>query len=214
MKVILSTYLTKKGDPQRKTFYQPNDHNLISAWYEGIENGVVFHDQLTEEFVSNYPKVKFIKVDSYPHSTNDGRFILYRDYLIEHKEIDQLFMTDLFDVKVNYFPELDDSLYIANEGRSWNLHNKWIRDCFDRCGIYGLQGKIIYNAGVIGGKREVILPFLNELAECLEPVGERNCNMVLVNYLVHKMRNVVTGYPLHSEFKRYQSDSKAAFIHK
>ena len=234
MKVVLSTYLTRKGEPQGKGTYKPNDHSLIKNWYEGIEQGVIFHDQLTDDFIIQYPKVKFIKVEDYPYSANDGRFVIFHKYLLDLPEIEDVFMTDLFDVKVNKIPDVDPEyfLYVMTEPRVnpelhiknfWRTDWRWVRNAFNRCNNgcvdYGLIGKTIYNPGVWGGKRENVIKTLELIIDRFKKkdVGEKNCNMLVFNQVMYHdigCEKIFTGYPLHSAFKAYESDSKACFIHK
>lgn len=223
--MIFSTYLTKKREPQGQAQVEPNRSSLIFNWYRGIDEGVIFHDELSESFQARYPKVKFIKINNYDWSANDERFRMFRDYLWFNPSIKTLWMTDLFDVTVRSIPKIsdhDDRLFVSNENKHW-IPSPWCRHLFERAGKLsfedsGLEGKIIYNPGVWGGSREVVFKILNEIIDMMETfnVKEKNLNMLIFNLVVHNypQYKIATGYPLHSKFKAFEEDSKAHFIHK
>jgi hypothetical protein len=220
---ILSTYLTAKPDPQRLTLFAPDRSELVDGWYKGVcrHNGVIFHDNLSCEFMAKYPKVEFVKVNVYRWSANDARFIMFRDYLLERPHIKGVFMTDLFDVTVNLVPQFDwdlNLLYVSNEGLQWT-NSRWAVSMFKKCsGFRGLLGKTIFNPGVWGGNREVVLEVLNAMIDIFDKidVAEKNCNMLVFNEVIHRYSSmqIVTGYPLHSRFRSYDNGSDAYFIHK
>ena len=63
--MIVSCYFTSIEDPQRKVMMPKNSQSYIGRWYESLnDEAVVFHDELTEEFASWFPGVKFVKVSS------------------------------------------------------------------------------------------------------------------------------------------------------
>ncbi len=222
--MIATTYLTKKNEPQGKDKVTPNDHERIKTWANSVLGkgpSVIFHDQLSDEFRRAYPWIDFEQVDHYPYSINDSRYLMYRDYLTSH-DVKEFYMTDCFDVKINCLPEPSDKLYVQNEDSVWHL-NPWSRHLIGRC--YGvdkeqwLMGKTIFNAGVWGGQKELVLEMLNLIADELERIkaDNKNCNMIVFNKVLYEkfgIERVITGYPLHSKFKGYEVDSKACFIHK
>jgi hypothetical protein len=76
------------------------------------------------------------------------------------------------------------------------------------------------NAGVIGGKRDAIIVFLNAVCERISEVGHRgNCDMAVVNevaYSLHGRHDVWVGHPFTSQFKAFEKpgQSGALIIHK
>lgn len=98
----------------------------------------------------------------------------------------------------------------------------------------------LYNVGVVGGSRKILLFVLSKVIDHIlltdsEPFKE----MTIFNLIIHKYffpklsfspkepiltnpkndktsshANLISGYPLNSEFKKYETDSKALFIHK
>lgn len=220
MKEVLTTYLTKKGDPQRakKIAALPNNEVCMIPWYPACDSGVVFHDELSEEFISKYPRTQFVKVTEYPYSCNDGRFGLFQAYLEKNPGVDEVWMTDLFDVKVNYLPKIEKGmLFVSNEGQDWHMDTPWMREKHRLFDTSALQGRLVYNPGVWGGHRDIVLPILDEITKqfCRIKVGSKNANMVVFNKVIHSLDiPIITGYPLHTKFKSYQNDEKAAFQHK
>ena len=97
-----------------------------------------------------------------------------------------------------------------------------------------------YNAGIIGGRRQVMIDLLDRMIDLFNRCeGEGNVNMAALNYLLYqeydarvltsrylpeavdpsqdgfsRTRWIVSGYPLNSAYKRYETDSDAIFIHK
>lgn len=221
IKTILTTYLTKKGDPQRAAAdrAKPNDPTKMGMWYPPPEGckGIVIHDELSKEFMDQYPEVMFLPAGNYPYSCNDGRFWLFADFLRLNAD-DQVWVSDLFDVKVNYLPDMEENtLYVSNEGQNWHLRTGWMREKHRLFNTSDLQGKMVYNPGVFGGCHDVMVPFIEDVKKELlrMNVGMKNGNMVAFNRVVHRFKGtIVTGYPLHTRFKAYENDSKAAFQHK
>jgi hypothetical protein len=216
MKVILTTYLTRKGDPQRSEV-QPNDPEKMKLWYPACDVGVVFHDELSDQFINIYSKTEFICIPSYPYSCNDGRFVIFLEYLKKSPDVKEVWMTDLFDVKINYLPKVSNELFVSNEGWTWSMDTNWMQEKHRLFDTKSLQGKIIYNPGIWGGHRDIVIPILEEITEQFRVlrVGQKNANMVVFNKIIHKYKGKIeTGYPLHTEFKQYQHDGTAAFEHK
>lgn len=228
--VILSTYLIRKGNPQGGSSYTANNYDLMQKWYPALGKGVIFHDCLSNDFIDDFPATKFVKVTKYPYSANDGRFYLFYQYLKKNKHIKTVFMTDLFDVKINCLPEVKpDTLYVQREPRVqkgtktfWRADWSWAKHQFDKVGGYehlGLIGKSIYNPGVWGGSRELVMCILEEMLEAFKDyeVEEKNANMVIFNQVIYTLfspQDIVSGYPLHSDFKSFDINSEACFIHK
>jgi len=179
--------------------------------------------------MDRYPLVEFVKVGDYKYSSNDGRFFMFRDYLLEHSEIEYIFMTDLFDVRINSLPEPADKLYVMSEPEvnpqtgddgKWNTERRWVRAMFRLFGYDGsLIGKKLFNPGVWGGKRELVLDTLNKLCDRFDKAnpGDANCNMLIFNQSMYNdigEDNIITGYPLHSVFKGYEKRRDTNFNHK
>lgn len=98
----------------------------------------------------------------------------------------------------------------------------------------------LYNVGIVGGSRKILLFFFSKVIDLIlltdsEPYKE----MTVFNLIIHKYffprlyyspnepkltnpksdnisshANLISGYPLNSEFKKYDNNSRALFIHK
>ena len=69
---------------------------------------------------------------------------------------------------------------------------------------------IVYNAGIIGGSRHIMLRFLRLLTAMLSNVaGDKNCNTAAVNLIAHKYFDNVTfsGFPMTSQYKTVRGRS-------
>ncbi|MCP4599020.1 MAG: hypothetical protein GY847_00495, partial [Proteobacteria bacterium] len=163
---IFTSYFTTKKCPQRRKHrFGKNVYSLINTWYKslnllGIE-GIIFYDDLSSDFISKYQNatIRFIQYDLGVRSTNDERFICYREYLLSSSHIDNCFFTDLFDVTFFKNPFLlisdDYDIYVGSENK-YNV--KWMRRAY--MNAYGktfYPDKKMLNAGILGGKIDNIL---------------------------------------------------------
>lgn len=207
----------------------------------GIE-AVVLHNELDKAFVRRHTRngggssISFLKVDltKYPPgSPNDVRFFIYRDLLLEHPEWDTVFLTDLSDVSVRHNPcqivfcSGPEYLYVGSETKlfrpSW-----FIERSFESIGGRYLRwykrrprnAELNLNTGVIGGKHQVLFAFLNELVATLSTTHKGMAyDMAALNWVLrtkyNKTADVITGFPLHSEFKMFEEGrGDVYFVHK
>tara|TARA_Y100000590_G_scaffold14063_2_gene16885 strand:+ start:6202 stop:7041 length:840 start_codon:yes stop_codon:yes gene_type:complete len=234
--VIMTTYFCKKIDPQRLKISPCNDIIYIKPWYYSIKklglNGIIFHDGMSDSFIKKYEtdKIKFIYVDSndYDYSLNDLRYFVYYDYILKNKNIKNVFMTDGNDVTIVNNPFVDKLLNKVCVGKELEkLYKKdWMLNKIKQFNkIKGLHfnknKETIYNAGLLGGKRENILRFLENMLYIFDSLSfdqkKQNLNMIVFNYVVynHLNENVISGEILHSKYKKFENDRKDIyFIHK
>lgn len=230
--VVLSNYLNSKKDPQRSHVWKSDDFSCIKEWYNSLVknrvSGVVFHDNLSDGFVDKYTNeyIRFHKVDgNYLYSTNDYRFFIMREFLLEHPEIEKLFMTDVSDVKMVQFPfdKMKEGVLYAGHDVAGNLKKNGYLKRRNMPKYYyelwnGLPHRVI-NAGVIGGCVDVVMKLLDEMVHEFEVLGrpDHNLNMAVFNYVAYKNFNgkMVVGPPVTSYFKKNQKRRKDVwFIHK
>ena len=87
------------------------------------------------------------------------------------------------------------------------------------------KDNILFNAGILGGNRNNMLYFLRLMNEKLnntfkyipKQLHDRNINMIVFNYVLYDIideNKIVTGYPLHSRFTRYEKRNDVIFSHK
>lgn len=245
--VILTSYFSNKkhpqlGDPHLEGMgtdgrVQQNNISYIKRWYDSINklklNGVVFCDNLTNEFVDKYTTkyVSFEKVDSpqdYPY--NDWRFFCFRNWL-DKNQFDWVFHTDGSDVTVANdpselfvkYPEYDfftckDSIGLY-EFPYVNFHSHFEWDDLVLFAINQNRWELI-NMGVVGGSYLNMKLFYEKFCEIRIRMGEPqiNSDMWILQYLLRSKINhkgVLIGDPVTSEFKQYQNSRKDVyFIHK
>lgn len=246
--MILTSYFTTRKHPQHLDpntigvqgdgHVPNNDFNYIKTWYESVKDsghrGFIFHDNLSYEFVDKYTsdKIEFIRV-KHPNefSLNDVRFFHYQEWVCSFPDLtgENIFMTDIADVKVNKPPVESVDLFCVGSdngrlndysspygGNYFHLHKYFnLPDIVD----FSVNNYPLINAGVLGGKYDLATDFLNKYCEtrnlCRRP--ELNINMALVNFAVRSLwgYDIQFGDPVTSEFKKYQNDREDVwFIHK
>ena len=240
--VIFSSYFTSIEDTQRKRRYATNRFLYMKDWLLSVRkleiDAVVFHDGLSPDFQWRlqlfYPKLQFQYIPSLKgRSTNDARFYCYLNYLQAHSDINRVLLTDISDVKFqqnpfNLMTQLgEDNLFIGTDIDFYpDMESMlWLREKLTKC--YGknaitkghlsllMRLSTVYNAGVIGGTRQLMLGLLTHVTRHLDMTPkEVNCNMAVVNVVVHKhyFEQLFTGFPLTSRFQRRQSSPKGIFI--
>ena len=105
--------------------------------------------------------------------------------------------------------------------------NPWMRDKAVACGLArnitearGLfASSATFNAGIVGGPVLSVLALLRTMSSHMLSTPRRwqgaNCNMPVLNKAVHDLfsvGSVFTGFPLHSDFKKFENGSAGAFI--
>ena len=246
--VILTTYLSSKIHPQRGDPHlegitedgrvKQNDIAYIQKWYDSVKNlgleGRIFYDNLSDEFVEQYTtkNIKFVKVPISDYSYNDWRFFCYRNYL-ESNKYDTVFMTDGSDVTVvknpetlfTEFPYNQIDYYLCKDSIKLSQfpyldgHKKLNFDNYILFFINQFEWDLI-NMGVIGGKYDDIMTFLNIMCELRLRMGNPsfNADIWTGNYIFRNIlqdKKLLIGEPVTSEFKKYQTDRKDVyFVHK
>jgi hypothetical protein len=202
--VVLTSWLTYAKDPQRKQQVSATSidyiYNLYTTATHLKVSMVVFHDSVSAKVIDAYSNqwVTFKRVGpSTKYSTNDYRLKLYNDYLQEH-DLRSVLMADASDTFFNSDPfehmhqhEQKRSLFI---GLDTGLHGKqnfdrsaWmVKTCFGIQSSKWDQNKPMYNAGVWGGRADVVRCLLFCVTQLLGgPLrGKGNCNMPALNWCV------------------------------
>lgn len=247
--VICTTYFSQKihpNDPNDRDVIgrtedgrvKQNDIQYIEGWYNSVNklklNAVVFYDNLSDEFVSQYETeyVKFIKSSPGVWSNNDGRFFCYLDFLQKNK-YDNVFLTDGSDVTVvqdpgkivEDFSETDiflckDSIPLSVFGNYLNVHAHFRWSNYFWFDIQMKKGIDLINMGVIGGNYANVVEFLEKFCDERDRMQtpEFNADMWLGQYVLRGLMNnkkLLLGEPFTSVFKGYQKDRQDVyFIHK
>ena len=255
--VILTSYLTKKKHPNHAEdedvvgrnasgFVDNNNFNYIKKWYESLVglklNGVVFHDDLSDDFVDKYTNeyIEFQKVEDSKWSNNDYRFYCWKDYL-QDKDYDWVFHNDVSDVVVVQDPAklINDNpeyAFFACRDRA-KIQGKEFR-YLEVSEVAGLDGHFYFmmnldlpliNMGVVGGRLKDMKRFYEKFCEVRssarhgalkEKTGHPffNINMWVGNNVLryHEQPNkILIGEPVTSRYKENEKHRKDVyFIHK
>lgn len=235
MNYIIAPYFTSSIDIQRNMYISGDDVTKVMTWYRTIEQnqcqGIILHDGLLESFISLFPKIQFVEVPKVPnrYTVYDYRWIAFNDFL-QTLDAENVFFTDLFDVAIINNPFIQkeyhpDELYCGSEGH-FLATNTWIRQALVVTELRNLPGfikifttnNIMYNCGVIGGGKAVVQEFLNNFVNVLIGLQHRGADkttdMALCNYILHKYHHPITGWPIHSVFKKYEDRKDIWFKHK
>lgn len=234
--MIISYYFTSAPDPQGRVSINRSDPAYIQAWYDSVvKHGlkpVLFHDGITTDFINHFPELKTIQVPPVPlrMQLHDYHWVISHNYLIRHKEIENLFFTDCPDCEVINNPFIQEGydstkLYCADEPETIT-ESKWIQHCLKNPVWANMEGfaeilasnEALYNGGVLGGGRDIVLKFTGLISELVEQVKFRindgTGDMALYNYILHKHFNPVHGFPVNSVFKAYENRNDVWFKHK
>eukprot|EP01138_Halocafeteria_seosinensis_P006749 gb/GECG01006902.1/.p1 GENE.gb/GECG01006902.1/~~gb/GECG01006902.1/.p1 ORF type:complete len:374 (+),score=24.07 gb/GECG01006902.1/:1-1122(+) len=166
-------------------------------------------------------------------SNNDRRFFYYQRFMkrvelewVSHPSY--VLACDLFDVMFPRDPfifleQQDHSkLLIGSENRRV-AKSTWMRQRFRRCrfsksqrnAVIHPKGRVLLNAGIIGGSWNTFREFLlYAIAHFPKFNPKENCNMPVVNYVAYGnfSTRLVTGYPLHSRYKKFERKAKNVYI--
>ena len=186
--VILTSYFTSSPDFQRNKSMSPDRSRYMLDWLVSVRDlglsAVVFHDELDPAFQQRVSQ--FHSGISFRHvapplnrTTNDARFYTYLSYLLRHPHLNHVLMTDISDIRFQRNPFelmcfLGDYLYIGTDIDIFpNMATqRWIVERLEMCfGSHALQHsplkpfmsqETIFNAGVIGGTRHMVLALSRE----------------------------------------------------
>lgn len=195
--IILTTYFCTKVDPQRKFYVKSDNFSYISKFYQSIHAkglaAVIFYDNLSNDFVANYntENVRFIKCDLKRFSLNDERFFIFQEFL-EKVKVQKVIFSDVNDVIFGRDPFHlinDNRFYIGRDKYTINDYSEWMKNKIEILpksilnNITALLYRMpIVNAGVIGGKADIMLTFAQKVNELLtEANNDWNNNMACVN---------------------------------
>eukprot|EP00058_Branchiostoma_floridae_P006962 XP_002592450.1 hypothetical protein BRAFLDRAFT_68936 [Branchiostoma floridae] len=238
--VILATYFVGRQRQQHRNSRQkkPGRFEYMENWYWSVIDrrisAVVFHDSLESEFVNRVENgfVSFQRTEAHFRWNATAKYYVYLRYLKENSRISRVILTDISDVRFqkNPFELMDlmgDQLYVGTDVDTFpNIAAMgWLRkrlgSCFNDGFRHGYDIPTIksrynvYNAGVIGGSRELMLQFLEKLVAILDQTTSGvNCNLAAVNYVLHGHfdGNIYPGFPWTSRFLRKQKSPKGVYI--
>lgn len=204
--VIFSTYFSSHLDPQRNTFVDNNAYSYIQPLYESVHQlglaCIIFHDNLSPEFVAQYTtnKIRFVKTELGELSLNDERFLIYYEYILRYgQHIKWLLFSDVSDVVVqkNPFELLQQHPQRLLLGRSNLERMKHHYGNYLRVASFARDAQLempsayfdmrIFNAGTIGGATDTLLYLMYQMIYFFKRCGtENNHNMTILNYCIYQ----------------------------
>lgn len=227
--IILTCLFTKQIDPHRNEFMK-NDVEVLMPLINSM-NGqrlIILHDSLTD--LPNIDNVEFIKVETML-SPYWERWVQYNKYLIDHPQVDNVFIVDATDVEmqINPFRQiLPNKIYVGYEWETLGCaymkkHHpaKFIQEFIKRNA--NLQ---LLNAGTLGGNRKQVIPFIRKMIDVYtanrhnvnfgkdQSVG--NGDMGVFNYVgrLYFGNKIVYGKQVNTRFKGYERNKYSWFKHK
>ncbi|MBJ62871.1 MAG: hypothetical protein CMB57_06405 [Euryarchaeota archaeon] len=202
--VVLTSYFTFAEDPQRQKRVKPSFDYLANFWNTAHHHSlevVIVHDDLPKQFVHQHStsKIRFHKVPvSKNWSTNDYRFYSYLQ-LEDLENYDYALISDISDVFHNSDPFLymsarpNSSFFASLDYGNFDRHAWRVKVCYGDEAASWDQQKVMYNAGVWGGRMNEVICILDCIVRELEGVLMKhdhsyNCNMPTFNWCVHNSR--------------------------
>ncbi len=228
--VILTAYFTLQKDPQRNEDW-PKDGQGLTPLIESCEKLnielKIFYDSIDSEYIKSKSSknTEFIRIKPFTDfCTNTYRRIVFYEYL-KYKKHPEAWMVDSTDVEVlkNPFGLKEGVLYSGYETRA--VGNPWMwdqskllvgLDYYDV--IKPVEAKKLPNAGLIGGKRNVLLEFLKKNTDIHKQYSKglkQTTDMSVFNYTLWKWFSdrFEIGDHINTPFKR-NIYTDALFKHK
>jgi len=227
--IILTSYFTGVADPQRGEKWEADVSSTIALIKSASINNsdvVILNDcfdnddleYIYESFENAYFFNSIAHINPY-----FARWFAYRDYLLKNPT-ENVWMTDCNDVEVlkNPFQIIKPGiLYCGWEkdfiGCQWmqNHHKSNFMQNF----IKSNMKTPLLNAGVIGGRYEIVMEFLDRLCDMYEILPEKEADktdMPLVNWTIysHFLNRFETGLKITTEFKSFKANQISLFKHK
>ncbi|XP_066295597.1 uncharacterized protein [Branchiostoma lanceolatum] len=215
---------------------------ITKMWYWGLKDhglkATVLHGGLRASYIKRVSdrNLTFHRVNM-NEFTKSAKFFAFLEYLSAHPDVGKVILTDNSDVRFqrNPFALMDllgDHLYVGTDVDIYpNIASMaWLTRRLEECfGHSFAQSKefpsltqmpYVYNAGVIGGPRHLVMQLLEKLTFVLDgvnPKAKNICNMAALNMVLHKYfaDKVFTGFPWNSRYLRRQKNPKGVYvIHK
>ncbi|MFV0446548.1 MAG: hypothetical protein ACK5Q5_23500 [Planctomycetaceae bacterium] len=205
--------------------------NYVRPWWTTLQRvglpGTLLHSGWTREQIAAIETGRITAVAVSPGARHifHERHFLVRDYL--HSIDDPyVFVTDGSDVAFKRDPF--DLVRQAGNVRRLFIGREKHRILFCKCvrremrrqfGRVWFPLRPVLNPGILGGRRETVIEALDAICELIDSLGEQvvASDMCIVNRGIHSAftpSELMTGLPLHSQFKSWDFDTPAAILHK
>lgn len=217
--ILLTCYFNGVADPQRKSKWNA-DINSLQPLIKSLKETklIVFHDCLEAE---DTDMVQFIRVKATANPYFQ-RWITYRDWMLSNKDkYANVFCIDATDVEVlkePFWQTMGDNLWTGDEnelvGCEWMRRhntNKIIAEF-----IEANKDRQLLNAGLVGGKIEVVSEFIRQMIDFLTFENPGEIDMALLNYMAYTnwSDKIRTGRQVCTLFKGDERNSVSWFKHK
>ena len=225
--IILTSYFTGVPDPQRGEKWEADINQLKPLIESAKANNCTVH-VITDSNL--YDEINFIGASSTENKVRIEnpyfkRWFEYRHLLRENKgKFENVWLTDCNDVEVlkNPFQIIRPGvLYCGCEkdfiGCQWMQNNH--KSNFMQNFIKSNVKTPLLNAGVVGGRYDVVIEFLDRLCDMCEILPEKEkdiTDMPLFNWTIysHFLNRFETGLKITTEFKSFKANAMSLFKHK
>lgn len=232
LEAIIAGYFNHTRDPQRRSYWngrvlEASEPLRSSALRHGIP--LVILTNCMEGMRDGCTEIVSVKADT-RYSPNAFRWFAALEWITDNAP-KSAFLVDVSDVEVlnNPFPNLkpgtiytgyedkrmDDPWMWRTQGRHLPIASEWKDEVCVKNG-----GRRLLNCGVVGGRTECLVPFLESLTDCHRRHSrglKTSSDMSLFHYTIIKggfMQSVVADSRVVTRFKKYEKEGDAWFRHK
>lgn len=224
MNIVLTSYFTTLPDPQRDINWSGNNFEKIRDFYMSVKRfglrTIIFHDHCNNEFIRKYTTSR-IRFEYYKPDENllNARLRCYYNYLKIHKRITNVFCLDIGDIILfhNPFRLIDKhKIYCGSEKMKIAESGYVVNDFRDSYGEIYYPDKKILNCGIIGGNRKYVVFVLEKMVAGFNMFKtDKNIDMAIFNKVMYdnfKESEIMTGEPLHTEFRQNITNPQKCYI--
>ena len=219
--IIFAVYFTTRRDPQRHKYWKANQIDLINPLYDSVKrlglNMIIFQDGASKEFVSKYStdKIQFKRYKLRSDIIPIERFLCYLDHMKENS-YKNILCLDCGDLELyrDPFPLIDNTSVLIGSEENKIKDCSWIVNGFNK--VYGktlYEDNTVLNCGILGGRYDTLYELLSLFKEETRNV-KGNVDMVIMNKLIYDGFKFKTGYPIHTIFNKFETDSGCYIRHK
>lgn len=228
---VIAVMMTSKPDPQRGEKISSDYLDYMHPWWATVNRvglaGTILHDGLPDGCVrqATTDRIQFACTKPSELPILHDRHRLVRNYL-EQIDDEHVFVTDISDVafKRDPFPIIQQDggqhrLFMGSEKKTIGTCRCLSKEITDQFGSLLHADRQVVNPGIIGGRRVEVIRLLNRIVDCIGALKGRllNSDMSIINKVVHdhyQPSELFTGFPLHSQFKKWEYGTGAAILHK